>query len=147
MNIFVLTATQKRFFRTGAVFCLALFLLTVPMLVLAEDQTKGLVPCDGPATVAKTADRVCNFQALLRGINEIINWMFIIAIPLSLVSFTYAGILFMSGKEGNITQGKEIFGKVVWGIVIMSAGWLVVHTIIRGLLDPNAGFGGYLFGL
>lgn len=146
MNIFALSNTSRNFWRTMAVFCLSFFLLVTPLLVFAADYP-GLVPCDGPASIARSSERVCNFQAFLRGIDKIIDWMFIIAVPLSLVSFAYAGILFMSGKEANISHGKEIFGKVVWGIVIMAAGWLIVHTIIRGLLDPSANFGPYLFGL
>ncbi len=147
MNIFTLTDTQKGFFRASMVFCLALILLAMPMLVLAQTTEKGLVPCDGPASIAKSSDRVCNFQALLRGINGIINWLFIIAVPISLAAFAYAGVLFMSGKEGNITEGKEIFLKVVQGIAIMAVGWLLVHTIINALINPNAGLKAYLFGL
>lgn len=146
MNIFVLTNTQKAFLKTSMVFCVALFLLVTPVLVLAQ-QNPGLVPCDGPAGVAKSSDRVCNFQALLRGINNIINWLFIIAVPISLAAFAYAGILFMTGKESNISQGKAIFSNVIWGMVIMAGGWLVVRTIIQGLLSPTAGLGPYLFGL
>ncbi len=164
MNIFVLTNTQKTFFKTGVVFCLALVLLAVPVLALAQGplpgdpdfvgpvQRGGLVPCDGPSLdkpglVSPPGYVPCDFKALLNGINGIINWLFIIAIPVSLVAFTYAGILFMSGKEGNITEGKEIFLKVVQGIAIMAVGWLLVHTIIRALLNPKADLGAYLFGL
>ncbi len=146
MNIFTLSDTQKLFFRTSMVFCLALVLLATPLLVFAADPP-GLVPCDGPASIAKSSDRVCNFQALLRGINGIINWLFIIAVPISLAAFAYAGVLFMTGKEANITQGKAIFTNVIWGMVIMAGGWLVVRTIIQGLLNPQAGLGPYLFGL
>lgn len=156
--MFVLTNTQKTFFKTGTVFCLAFFLLMMPVLVLAQaplpgdpnfvgPTNTGLVPCDGPASIAKSSDRICNFQALLRGINNIINWMFIIAVPISLAAFAYAGILFMTGKESNISQGKAIFSNVIWGMVIMAGGWLVVRTIIQGLLSPTAGLGPYLFGL
>lgn len=149
MNIFTMTEVQKSFIRTTAIFCLSFLFLTTPFLVLAQTSTNptGLVPCDGPKSIAGSDARTCNFQALLRGINEIINWMFIIAVPLSLVSFAYAGILFMSGKEDNISQGKEIFSKVVWGVVIMAGAWLLVRTIVRGLLNPDGSFGSYLFGL
>ncbi len=168
MNMFTLTNVQKSFIRKSAVSFVAFFILIVPVVMIAQVPAQvfaqapvpgdadfigpvqgGLVPCDGPALKKDqpAGYRVCNFQALLRGINEIINWMFIIAVPLSLVSFAYAGILFMTGKEANISQGKEIFSKVVWGVVIMAGAWLIVRTIVRGLLNPSGSFGSYLFGL
>jgi Type IV secretion system pilin len=160
MNIFTLSDSQKSIFRTSMFFCLVVVFLAVPVLAFAQtsypggtnypslpgDQYPGLVPCDGPASIARP-DRVCNFQALLRGVNGIINWLFIIAVPVSLAAFAYAGILFMTGKESNITEGKAIFTNVIWGMVIMAGGWLIVRTIVQGLLDPAAGLGPYLFGL
>ena len=149
MSFFSLTDSQKRLWRGGVTFCLALFLLLAPVLVLHAQVTSGtgLVPCDGPRSVAGSDARTCNFQSLFKGLEEIIKWMFFIAIPLSLVSFAYAGILFMSGKEANISTGKEIFTKVIWGLVFMAGGWLLVHTIVGGLLDPDKGFRPYFFGI
>ena len=158
MNIFTLSDFQKSFLRSSMFFCLAFVLLAVPVLAFAQAPVPGdsnfvgpldtgLVPCDGPRSVAGSDARTCNFQALLRGVNGIINWLFIIAVPVSLAAFAYAGVLFMTGKESNITQGKAIFTNVIWGMVIMAGGWLVVRTIIQGLLDPAAGLGPYLFGL
>lgn len=165
--MFILTNAQKSFIRKGGISFLTFFILVVPVVMVSQVpgqvfaqspvpgdanfvgplQDTGLVPCDGPKSIAGSDARTCNFQTLLQGINYIINWMFIIAIPISLVSFSYAGILFMTGKESNITQGKEIFSKVVWGVVIMAGAWLLVRTIVRGLLNPSGSFGSYLFGL
>lgn len=168
MNIFTMTEVQKSFVRKSLASFMAFFILLVPVVMVAQMpgqvfaqapeqgdanfvgpiQDRGLVSCDGPALKNPPPGYIpCNFKTFIGGINKIINWMFIIAVPLSLVSFAYAGILFMSGKEDNISQGKEIFSKVVWGVVIMAGAWLLVRTIVRGLLNPDGSFGSYLFGL
>lgn len=120
-------------------------LLLAPAILFAQtvDFSKGLIQCEGALTAEEKANRSvteCDFNALLAQIQYLINWMFAIAIPISIGIFAYAGILFMSGNEKNITKAKGIFSKVVWGFLIMCVAWLIINTILTAIVKPNQGF-------
>ena len=88
----------------------------------------SLIPCAG-------ADD-CNFDAFILLFSNVINFLlFDVAIPLSALVFAYAGWLYLSSglKPDQRTKAKGIFGKVLLGIVIALAAWLIVKAIMVGL--------------
>ena len=99
-------------------------LLFSPIFVSA-----GLVPCGEPGNP-------CGFSHLMIMINGIIHFLlFSVAIPVAAILFAWAGFKFMmaGGNEGQISKAKEIFGAVLYGLLIAFLAWLIVNTVLTAL--------------
>ena len=115
-------------------YILIMLLPFLPAVVLA-----GLVPCGGsvddPGTVWNETDD-CGFSHLILMIAIIIEFLLInIAVPIAAMLFAYAGFLMMTagGNEAKISQAKQIFGGVLWGLLIAVLAWVIVHTVLVAL--------------
>ena len=58
----------------------------------------------------------------------------------AILLFTYAGYLFLTGKEGDRKKAYDVFPKVFWGFIIMLTAWFVVYQILNWLTG-NSIFG------
>lgn len=131
-----------------------LLFLLIPNLIFAQGtvggniQTQdadklhysGLVQCDGVITPGETYRKnVCDFNDLLGTVKFIINWIFIISIPLATALFAYAGILYLTGTQGNIGTAKDIFSSVAKGFIIMLIAWFAVVTVVNWFVEKNSG--------
>lgn len=99
-----------------------------PLLV----YSKGLVPCGGPEENPCT---VCDLLVLVQNVIEfIIRAAFIICIVLII----YGGFrwLLSLGKPENIALGQRTIINAVFGLLIVLAAWLIIHTIFW-LLAPK----------
>lgn len=97
-------------------------LLFFPAVAMAQ---RSIIDCQGVK---------CNsWQNLVNTANNLIVFLFRIAIALASVSFAYAGFLYVTaaGDEGKIKQAHGIFGKVLTGFVVMLVAWLLVKLILR----------------
>jgi hypothetical protein len=111
----------------------------VPVFTLAQDgggnesRTFNFIPCKGPD---------CTFCDLVTLINTLIRFFIYISVPLAVISFIYAGFLYMTaqGNPGQITKAHGFFTKTLWGFVIILSAWLIVYTITNALLDPSKPF-------
>ena len=125
------------------IFALVLALSIIPNISFAQEKLdySGLVQCDGVITPGETErQRVCDFNALMETVRYIINWLFLITIPIATVAFAYAGILYMTGSPGNIGTAKSIFQSVAYGFIIMLVAWISVVTIVDWFVEKNSGF-------
>gem|GEM_PF-6689472 len=73
--------------------------------------------------------------------NDIISWIIIIATLFSILVIAYAGFLliFSRGNRAALEQGKQLFFNTVIGIIIMVAGWTIVDTVMKLILDGDFG--------
>ena len=106
-----------------------------------------LVPCGGSPgqptipTIAAGCN-LCNFGQLIQ---NIINFLIIISVPLSAALFAWAGFLLFSAgdNKGKVTQAHKIFSSVFIGLVIALSGYLIVQTLMNALLNKNFAQGGW----
>lgn len=123
----------------------------------AQAQTsgyQGLVQCDGVILKDKNGNvieedkgkSVCNFQQLVASINYLVKWLFALAAALSIVLFTWAGFLYISGVEKNIAKARGIFMHVVGGLIIMLCAWFIVYTIVSWIGNGDSAFTSLLDG-
>ncbi len=98
----------------------------------------GLVICDGVADPAK-GEVTCDFNYLIKTIVNLFNWFFIMTIPIAVGLFAYAGILYITGVEGNIKKAKKIFQNVGIGFIIMLVAFTVVHTVLSWVVSDQFG--------
>ena len=121
-------------------FFAALFLF-LPIFVAAQ----GLVPCGDtgnlkPGTpeyyAAATSCQACNVVDLIQ---EIINFMLGLSIPIAIGLFAYAGFLYFSSAEkpDNIKKAKNIFKSAFIGFVIALSGYMIVNTVLHAVVTKE----------
>lgn len=109
-------------------------LLTPALFLLPTVTFAALVPyaCEDPNT--------CGTCELVSVINNIIQFVVQISTLLAVAAFIYAGFLMVTsqGNEGQITRAKGIFTNVVIGLVIILAAFIIVNTVLAGLLKTGS---------
>ena len=129
MNIF--SNTKK----TKLVSFLILSLFLFPALSFAADgpPDDGLIPNCSPD---------CDFEDFMTLVRNVIEFLIWIAIPISVILFSYAGFLYVTamGDTGKIGKAHDIFNTVFIGLLITVSAWLIVNTIVSLLLNDGAGY-------
>ncbi len=127
-----------------------LFLISLtPIVSIAQSPTpppakldySGWVQCDGVVDKTnpseKERNRVCDFVELINTAKFIINWAFMISIPIIIGLLAYSGFLYMTGSEANMKKAKGIMWNAVFGFVIMLCAWFLVTTGLKWLLNDE----------
>lgn len=100
----------------------------VPVFVFAQETNKPLIPC--------TND--CDFDDLLTLVDNIIEWIILISVPVAAGVIAWAGILYMTtGVASTKEKAKGIIQKVLIGFVAILSAWIIVTTIINSLLRDS----------
>lgn len=102
-----------------------IFVSLFPTLVSAQ----GLVPCGNPG------QQPCQFNHILELISNVINFVFIMIVPIAAVLFMWWGFRYMiSSDDAQLRQSlKTYFKNLIIGIIIVMAAWLVIATLLRAL--------------
>ncbi|MCX6735575.1 MAG: pilin [Candidatus Parcubacteria bacterium] len=96
----------------------------------------GLVQCgtgEGP-----DAANQCGFNDIISLIQRVINFLlFVIAMPLAAIAFTWTGFQLMlassQGKADGLGILKQRMFLIVGGFGLALSAWLIVHAIVAGL--------------
>jgi hypothetical protein len=97
----------------------------------------GIVPCTKP--YSPDDPESCGLGKFIQLIQNIINALFLISVPLATIAFVYIGFTLLTA-QGNVTKrndAKRVAKSVIVGFVIILSAWLVVYTITHALLDPS----------
>ena len=129
---------MKNLFKNIIVFSL-LLLIIIPVFANA-----AIIPCGGH--IFDINDNIigeqppCGYEYLLELVNNIINWIIMISVPVSAGVFAWAGITYMTtGVADKKSYAKSMMTKVFTGFVIILAAWLIVTTITNVLLaNPSS---------
>jgi hypothetical protein len=97
----------------------------------SSGNASGLVVCTGAAD--GTGRPICDFNYFLQEMRHVINWLFVIAIPIATVLFAYGGILYILGTASNRSKAKGVFTATGIGFGIMLIAWVSVYTIVSWL--------------
>lgn len=121
---------------------LFLAVIFIPVFVNADP----IIPCGGcaqwdnpdkPTTCIKKQDE-CGYNDLLKLVNNIINWIIVVSIPVAAGVFAWAGFTYMTtGISDQKSYAKSMIWKVFIGLVFILAAWIIVGTIIKALLNPD----------
>lgn len=101
----------------------------------------GIVKCDGvlkDKAIEPGRQVECNLPTLMRIINELIQWAFYISIPIATVLFSYAGLLYMTGVPGKISQANKIFTTTGIGFIIALSAWFAVRTVVGWFVEEGS---------
>ena len=132
-----------------AVFFAAIFALTAPFVVLAENYDEGkestnesaYVPCGTEdADDNDIVDNPCGFGDVVELSKRLIMGWIIAGVTFATMGFAYAGYLYITamGSEEKISHAHSIFTKTTFGFVFMLSAWLIVYTIEKIFLRPHA---------
>ncbi|MEK7116860.1 MAG: hypothetical protein AAB837_01705 [Patescibacteria group bacterium] len=132
-----MTQTLKKFLPF-----LILFILIMPVLIFAQGP---FVPCGGNIIDANGnitgKQPECGYQDLLKLVNNIINWIIMISVPVAAGVFAWAGFIYMTtGISDQKSYAKDMMWKVAKGLVFILAAWIIVNTITNTLLTDKYGF-------
>lgn len=121
---------NKKIFKI-AILVLFFVIILTPVLSRAEEW-KGLIPCGG------AGQSPCDFDGLTKLVKNIIDWIIMIAIPISAAVFAIAGFKYMtSAVVDQKAEAKNMMRKVLIGLVFILAAWLIVGAIVKALLNPE----------
>jgi hypothetical protein len=97
---------------------------------------EGLVTCDG-VTVP------CDACTLVLMADKVIQWLFTILISLTIMMIMYAGfrLVVSQGNSHAWEESKGMLTNIVVGFIIVLSAWLIVDTVMKGLVNPNAKLG------
>lgn len=97
-----------------------------------EWQRTGDTP-DG----AVTGPEQCSFNHVIILIQNILEFLIMISLPISAIMFAYAGWLYMSaqGSESQVSKAHSVFKNVTIGFILILSAWVIVWTVSSALLD------------
>ena len=108
-----------------------------------------LLICDGPPL--PTADMVaartavightyvpCDFNGAMMQVQHIINIAIIAGVLVAIFGFSYAGFLYIRGREADRTQASSMFQKIFIGFIIMLSAWFIVYQLLSWLTGNSA---------
>ncbi len=116
-------------------FVAGLVWISIPLLAVAQ----GIVPCGGSADPLG-----CDLCSLGQLMQNIINFLLLLTIPLAAALFAYAGFLYIrhGTNPTKIETAHKIFRNVLVGFLIAISAWLVVQTIMSTVFDGKFFVGG-----
>jgi hypothetical protein len=113
---------------------LALAVFAVPSMMFAATITKGIttVCTNGPGG---TSNGECTFGDLWAAVQNVVNWATGFALSFSVVVIAWAGYnyLISGDNPSKRRDANRMLTKVVTGIVLMLAAWLIVKLITTAL--------------
>ena len=112
----------------------SIILVAVLMFILPLDLATaqgGFVTCDGVDCSA------CNFVELL---NLLIRWLLGMVFVIFAVLMTVAGfgLVTSGGNQSALDAAKSKFTNAIIGIIIILAAWLIVDTVMRGIVGGGS---------
>lgn len=93
----------------------------------AKVAKNGLVACEGAAD--------CSFDKLLETINNVVNFIIVLATAIATIIFAWAGFLYLTaaGNSSKISQAHGMIWSAVIGFLIALSAGLIVKVILDTL--------------
>jgi hypothetical protein len=117
----------------------------VVQFVPVKAYAAGLILIDcqyGPAIqnpYTNQTEHECGFKDAVAQIQKLINLIFILALPITVIALTRAGIniLLAQGNMSKITEAKKTLSKILVGFLYVLAGWLIVYSVLSYFVKPE----------
>ncbi|HUD02987.1 MAG TPA: pilin [Candidatus Paceibacterota bacterium] len=121
----------------------------------SSSNTGFLVPCgygtfnpnDTSGTATDQNSTGCQACSLAQLVQNIINFLIGLSIPVAAALFAWAGVLYFTsaGDTSKHSKAKGIFTNTFIGFVIVITAWLVVNTLLHVIFQQGAFSGGSWF--
>jgi|AntAceMinimDraft_6_1070360.scaffolds.fasta_scaffold13747_2 hypothetical protein len=82
---------------------------------------------------------MCGFANFIDLIQRIIEYIFVLVLPIAAIIFAYAGFLFLTsgGNKEKRSKAKSAMTHLIGGVIIVMSAWLIVKTILVALGVPT----------
>jgi Type IV secretion system pilin len=116
-----------------ALFVVPLYTAFTPGIAFAQD----IVSCDGGS------NDPCNWCTLITMVDNVLDWLFIFFTLAAVMMVMIVGfkLVMSAGNSSQWEESKGMFTNLVIGFVIFLSAWLIVDTILKGLIDTDSDFG------
>ncbi len=132
----------------GIVLLLALGTFGMASTVLAEPETAPITtPTASAEAVAETSlasfagctGPDCSTCHIVDIANGLIKWLigFLFVLFAGLVAYAGFGLVTSGGNQGALESAKEKFTNAIIGMLLVLSAWLIVDTIMRGLVGEG----------
>lgn len=93
-----------------------------------------LVPCTGASD--------CDYNALIKGVNNLVKYFLILIIPIIIAMITYSGFLYFSATDnpGNKEKAIHMLRNVAIGIFWVFFAYLIVYSLLKWLIPEGSPF-------
>ena len=118
-----------------------LVLLTAPAIVSSAVMPGPIVNCSG--ALDSGTQKACTICDIAQTAQNVLNTGIFVAVFLSAILFAWAGVKYLTNavNSSGINEAKSLFGNVLIGLFIILGAWLVIDTLMRTLINPDAQFG------
>ena len=81
----------------------------------------------------------CQFRDVFREIKLLINFAFLVSVPITLIAISWSGIqiLLAQGNTAKITEARKLMTKVLTGFFFILIAWLLVYELASRLLQSQ----------
>ena len=115
---------------------LIVFAVFAPTLINAQSFPPPIVPkeCAGPDAATK-----CQLCSLVQLARNLLNVAIFLAIVMSAVLFSWAGIRYLTamGSESTAGKARQTLLNVFLGLLLILCAWLAVNTLMAIMVDGN----------
>lgn len=113
-------------------------ILALPFASVQAQSITGLIPCtkanskDDPVQEGVSGLNCNSWQDVVGVVQFFINYAFVFATILAVISFAVAGWLYLTsnGNPQQVQKAHKIFGKVIWGFIIIALAYLLVQFLL-----------------
>lgn len=97
-------------------------------------NNEGIVKTDCGYNLGK-GGRMCLFSDLIILVDRVIDYIFILVLPIAAIIFAYAGYLYITsgGNPEKRTAAKKAMTYLVIGIAVIMMAWLLVKAVLTSL--------------
>ena len=122
----------KNIFKSLGLIMLVFVLVVLPTSVASAVGFGGFVTCDGAT---------CGLCNLVEMIDLIIGWLFLVIFLIFAVIMFIAGwgLVTSGGNSSALNDAKTKFQNALIGLLIVMAAWLLIDTIMKGLMKGANG--------
>ena len=102
---------------------------------MAASDSGALVTCTNPED--------CNWCTFIQMFDRALDFLFKFLTLAAVMMVMYAGfqLVISQGNSGAMEKAKGFISNIIIGFVIMMSAWLIIDTVIKGLVDTEAGYG------
>lgn len=98
---------------------------------------------DGLVTCGNAGQPNCDFCTLVQMVDGVFDFLFVLLTLAAIMMVMYAGfqLVISQGNSGAMEKAKGMVSNIIIGFVIILASWLIIDTVMKGLVSAESGFG------
>jgi hypothetical protein len=124
-------------------FSLMFFVTSLSAPVASAAVENGGGTSRGLVTCGNVGQPDCDLCTLVQMVDRVLDFLFVLLTLAAVLMVMYAGfqLVMSQGNSGAMEKAKGMVGNIIIGFIIVLAAWLIIDTVMKGLVKENSGFG------